>query len=148
MLEGTTLFGARLWVAAPTSSGYRLALSNDNSITDNDGEVFSSDLSFGTTYRVVTKYEYDNPDAMLWINPLTEASASVTATDPAFSDEFAAYAFRQAAGNTMQVIDNLVVADNFQEALTGEAVIPEPTSACLVMLAGLALVGVRSRRVR
>jgi hypothetical protein len=125
-LAGTSLFGARLWVSAPTTSGYRLALSGDSSITDGDGEAFwGADLSFGTTYRVVTSYNYDDGDSRMWIDPVTEASSSVTSTDGFAMDEFASYALRQAGGNTMQLIDNLRVATTFAQAVA----IPEPGAA-------------------
>ena len=143
-LTGTTLFDARVWMTAPTTSGYRLAMSNDNSITDSDGEVRSTDLAFGTTYRIVTKYDFDGKSGKLWINPVTEASTSFSATDPGFSDASVAFAFRQAAGNTTQSIDNLYVSTSFQGALTGTEV-PEPATAGLVMIVGLAL-ALRRRR--
>ena len=143
-LQGTSNFTSRVWVTAPTTSGYRLALSNDNSITDADGEARSTDLAFGTTYRVITKYDFDNQNGMLWIDPVNESSASISATDPGFSDAVSAYAFRQATGNTVQTLDNLYVSTTFQGALTG-AEVPEPASVGLVMVAGLALMFIRKR---
>ena len=137
MLQGTSAFASRLWVTAPSASGYRIALSGDNSITDLDGEVRSDDLAFGTTYRVVTHYDYDTGDATLWIDPTGTAvspiGTSVTATD-GFSDEVHAYAFRQAGGNTSQIIDNLEVG-----------LVPEPTSLAVLGLGGLGLLGRRRR---
>jgi MYXO-CTERM domain-containing protein len=141
-LEGTSFFNARVWITAPTSSGYRLAISNDNSITDVDGEVFSVDLDFDTTYRIVTKYDYDNAQGTLWIDPEEESDTSIVAGDPGFSDEVASYAFRQAAGNTTQIIDCLTVATSFDEALT---CVPEPASALLALLALVGVAGIRRR---
>jgi hypothetical protein len=142
-LTGTSAFDARVWMTAPATSGYRLALSNDNAL-DGDGEAFTGDLAFGTTYRVVTKYDYDGKSAKLWINPVDESSASISATDPGLSDASFAYAFRQAGGNTTQVIDNLYVSTTFDGANTGVE-IPEPATAALAMIVGLALVGLRRR---
>jgi hypothetical protein len=139
-MEGTSFFNARIWVTAPTTSGYRLALSNDNSITDADGEVRTGDLAFGTTYRVVHRYEYDTGEGTIWIDPVDESSPSLVAGDPGFSDEVAAYAFRQATGNTMQIIDCLRVADTFDEAAN---CIPEPASAALLLLAGIGMFAIR-----
>jgi hypothetical protein len=140
-------FGARLWTDAGSSGGYRLALSGDSSITDLDGEAYwPNELAFGTTYRVVTSYDYDSGVAQMWIDPATEASASITATDGFGGDEFITYAFRQASpspGST-QTIDNLCVATSFNEALN---CIPEPSTAALVLLAfGLAGIGRRAVR--
>ena len=143
-LAGTSSFDARVWVTAPTTSGYRLAISNDNSITDADGEIRTGDLVFGTTYRVVTKYDYTAKSGTLWLNPVTEASPSFAATDPGFSDAIASYAIRQAAGNTSQVIDNLYVSTTFVGAQTGVE-IPEPASFALLTIAGLALASSRRR---
>ena len=121
--ENTSTFGSRIWITAPTTSGYRLALSGDSSITDNDGEAYwAGDLSFGTTYRVVTSYSFDDGEAQMWVDPVSEASTSVMSTDGVAMDEFAAYALRQSSGNTIQIIDNLRVATTFAQAVA----IPEP----------------------
>jgi len=139
-LAGTTTFDGRLWVTAPTTAGYRLALSNDNSITDADGEVRTADLAFGTTYRVVTSYNFDAKTSSIWIDPTT-STAPLTATDPGFSDAVASYAFRQAAGNTTQTVDNLIVATTPEEV---GVTVPEPTSLAAVGLGAMALL--RRRR--
>jgi hypothetical protein len=138
-LQGTTNFTSRLWVTAPTASGYRLALSNDSSITDADGEVFSSDLTLGTSYRVVVSYDFSAGAGTLWINPVDQSSPSLSATDPGFNNAVAAYAFRQgtlSSGGSTQTIDNLYVATTFTEALTG---IPEPATAGFLLLGSLFL---------
>lgn len=140
-LQGTSNFDGRIWITAPTSSGYRLAISNDNSITDNDGEVFTTDLAFGQTYKVVSVYDYDAKAAKLWIDPADESSASIAPTDPGFSDASAAYAFRQAGGNSTQTIDNLKVGTTFADVVS----VPEPTSAGLLGIGALGLI--RRRRV-
>lgn len=137
-LDGTSNFTSRLWMTIPTTSGYRLGFSNDSSISDADGEVFTGDLSFGTTYRVVSSYNYDTGAGTLWINPTDFSSASISAADPGFSNTADGYAFRQAAGNTTQVIDNLVVGTSFSDV-----VVPEPTMLGLLGLAGLTLVSRR-----
>lgn len=141
-LEGSSLFDSRIWITAPTTSGYRLALSNDNSITDVDGEIRSGDLAFGTTYRVITKYDYDAKAGKFWIDPVNESSAGFAATDPGFSDEVGAYMFRQAGGNTTQVLDNLFVSTTFEGALTGTE-IPEPFIGSALVVAAIAFTSYR-----
>lgn len=142
-LTGTTAFDARVWMTAPTASGFRLGLSNDNSITDGDGEVRTADLSFDTTYRVVTSYDFSAKQGKIWINPVDINSANLAATDPGFSDAAVAYAFREAAGNTQQVIDNLVVSSDFADVV---GVVPEPTS--LGLIAGVVTIARRRRTAR
>ena len=136
-LDGTSNFLSRIWVTAPAGGGnYRLGFSNDNSITDADGEVFSGDLSFGTTYRLVSYYDYTAMQGKLWIDPVDESSPGFLATDPGYSDPVTAYAFRQSSGDSSQTIDNLCVATTFDEALT---CIPEPASLMLLGLGALLL---------
>jgi hypothetical protein len=132
-LQGTSNFLSRIWVTTPTSGGdYRLGFSNDNSITDNDGEVFSADLTYGTTYRLVSYYDYTAMQGKLWINPVNESSPGLLATDPGFSNPVTAYAFRQATGsNSVQTVDNLIVATTFAE------VVPEPSSLVLLAVAAM-----------
>ncbi len=139
-IEGTSNFVSRLWVTAPTTSGFRFALSNDSSITDVDGEVFSDDLALDTTYRLVVSYDYTGQNGSLWINPANESSPSLAATDPGFSNPVFGYALRQgspsSSHNTTQTVDNLCVATTFMEALT---CVPEPSTAGFLLLGGLLL---------
>jgi hypothetical protein len=136
-LENASNFVSRIWVTAPAAGGdFRLAFSNDNSITDGDGEVFSADLTYGTTYRVVSSYDFTAQQGTLWIDPINESSPSMTATDPGYSDACFGYAFRQGGGGTQQIVDNLVVATTFDEALTG---VPEPASFVLLGIGALLL---------
>lgn len=129
-LEGTSNFPARLWLTAPTSTGFRLALSNDSSITDGDGEVFTGDLAFGTVYGISLTYDYTGMSSSLSIN----GGPSLTAVgDTTVSDEVTAFGLRQGSGNSTQIIDNLVI----------DAVVPEPTS--LAAIAGLAVFANRRR---
>lgn len=133
-LEGTSFFAARIWITAPSAggSGFRLALSNDNSITDGDGEIFTGDLAFNTTYRITNIYDYSGAKGAIAIN----GGTPLFAADPGLSDEVGAYAFRESSANTTMVIDNLIV----------EMVVPEP--ATLGLLAGLSVVGLRRRSAR
>jgi hypothetical protein len=135
-LQGSTNFTSRVWLTAPSSSGYALALSNGSSITA-AGVAKTGDLAFDTTYRVVTSYDYDGMSGSIWIDPVTEASPSFAATDTvAFQDAVTAYAFRQATpatGSSTQIIDNLMVGTTFGD------VVPEPATLTLLAAAGAML---------
>ena len=142
-------FGTRIWIAPPTTGNYKLVLSGDNSITDADGEVaWPVGLAFDTTYRIVGSYDYDSGQTKMWVDPMTEASLSVTATDTFAGDEFESISLRQfsaGAGTSMQLIDCLQVATTFDEAAI---CIPEPSTVALMLLASLAMLGVSRRTAR
>lgn len=144
-LQGTSNFTSRLWVTPGTQSGFRFALSNDNSITDADGEVFTGDLVLGQSYRVVVSYDFTGQNGSLWIDQALESGTSFAATDPGFSNGVTAFAFRQGSPSgslsTTQTIDNLCVATSYNEAYT---CVPEPGTIGLVGLAAIALI--RRRR--
>jgi hypothetical protein len=92
----------------------------------------------------VVSYAFDTKAVSLWVNPLNQASASISDTSN-FQDAVTAIAFRQASASNTEVIDNLVVATTFQEALTGVSV-PEPSTLALALVGGLAgLVALRRK---
>lgn len=137
-LDGTDNFASRISITAPTTSGYQLVLSNNNS-ANATGVARTGDLLFGTTYTIVTTYDYDSAKGVMWINPTLETDPSLSATDTPYpSMTIDGYAFRQGAGNTTQVIDNVRVGTTFSD------VVPEP--ACLGLLGmGAWLTGRRRR---
>lgn len=137
-METNTLFNSRTYTAAPTSGGdYTVGVSDSNTLT----AKWPTDLSFNTTYRVVIKFDFDSGDSTLWVNPSSEASASVV-HNGGFNSPITAFGFRQAGGSFVQVIDNLNVATSFDEALTG---IPEPATLSLF---GIGLIGMLACRRR
>jgi len=129
--QGTTNFRARTYITAATVVGdYSLGLSNDNTIP----AVWGTALTFGTTYTVVTSYNFDTGESKLWVNPVSFASTSISAPGTA-STAIAAFGFRQAnpsVGTSSQTIDNLNVGTDF-----GDVVIPSPGALALIGLGGL-----------
>jgi len=138
-LLAPSFFRSRIYVNAITGGDYTLAFGNGSNIE----ATSTTALTFGTTYTAITSYDFDTGAASLWINPtsITSPSISATANILNIGTAVTSFAFRQAAGNTTQTIDNLVVGDSFA------SVIPEPSSAAA--LAGMfALAGVMLRRRR
>lgn len=151
-LQGTSNFTARTYITTPTAGGdYTLGIVGGSNTPP---VKWGTDLTFGTKYRVVVSYTLD-PDndpmtqdsfAKLWVNPVNEASTSITKVAN-FSNAVTAFALRQGSATAAgtQVIDNLAVATTFDEALTGIA-IPEPATLSLLALAGVAVFGGARRR--
>ena len=100
-LAGTSNFTSRVWLdtAGTVGDDYRIALTQNSNVNPTTGAaVYSPDLVFGTTYTVVTSYDFTNKNGMLWINPTDPTSTAIgTTTDAGFSDAVTAYAFRQSA---------------------------------------------------
>jgi PEP-CTERM motif len=138
-------FRARTGIVQPASGGdFGLAI-NGNGQNLGSGTSWPSDLSFDTTYRIVISYNAGTGDAELWVDPTDESSPSILDDKDSIGDLIQGFGLRQ---NTdyegQQLIDNLCVATSFNQALT--CTVPEPAS-CLLLLAGLALVGIVKRQL-
>jgi hypothetical protein len=117
----TSNFRARLFAATngvATPGTYRLGVANGAfAIT-----YFPMDLSPGTTYTVVTRYNVGTATTTLWVNPTSEASPSVTSGETATPIEIDYFCFRQ--DNTsnpnagVQVVDNLLVGTEFTDVVS------------------------------
>jgi hypothetical protein len=104
---------------------WRLGISAQNGAVN---QIYPVDLARDVPYQVVVGWNPTAGDvdgiaslaAKLWVNPISSADASVITGDAATSLAAAAYAFRQAAGNTsfFAAITNLAVATTFDEAAT------------------------------
>lgn len=92
---------------------------------------FAGSFSYGTTYRVISSYNFDTGFSQLWVNAVAAGDPSIMSTTADPGENISSYAFRQATGNTTQVIDNLIVATTFGE------VVPAPSSLALLGLGGL-----------
>ncbi|HEX4055024.1 MAG TPA: PEP-CTERM sorting domain-containing protein [Tepidisphaeraceae bacterium] len=144
-LESTSDFDSRVWVTTPATSGdgYQIALSEASTLNATKS-VYSGDLQFGTTYTVVTSYDYTNKDGSLWIDPTSPVSPALgTTTDTGFSDAVTAYAFRQSAvtGNAIITVGDLQVGTSLADVV----VVPEPASLGIIALGGMALLRRRRR---
>jgi len=134
--------GANTNGAAPGT--FRFAIANESWNVANTVE-FPQDLSLNTTYTVVSRLDLATDQTTLWVNPVSEASLSVTATDALTYSAGAinAFALRQGTSGTGApgdfAIDNLRVGTSFAD------VVPEPSGLVLLGAVGLLL---RRRRCR
>lgn len=133
----TTGFRGRLFAttvgAAPGS--FRLAINNGSTPIS---ATFGSDLSLGSDYQAVVRYDVGAVATTLWVNPLLETDPSVSAADVVTGISVSRMALRQSsvAGGSMGTltVDNVRVATTFGEVV---AVVPEPTSAMLLSFGAL-----------
>jgi hypothetical protein len=146
-----TTFNGRLY-AKSTTGGYLIGAQS----TSNGSVVYGSTvLAFNTSYRIVVDYTAVtgtlNDTVSVYIAPVdTSAVAEVTSSWGTNAEAtFTAVVLRQgAAGNaaTVSSFDNLIVATDFNTAITGVSPVPEPATYAAI-LGGMALVvGVIQRR--
>lgn len=123
----------RVWASITNLAGGTLAASdkfllsiiNTSGASAANAAQWPTELSTNVTYTVVTKYEIATLTATMWIDPTSEASPSVTATDYPMDINDAAnglvnianYGYRQASGEGTMFIDNLKVGTTFADAL-------------------------------
>jgi len=109
-----TDFTVRTFVAPSTNGGdFSFGLSPDGSSPTN---TWASGLTFGQTYRVVGAYSADTRLNRLWVDPTSEGSTSLSAIDPAAA-VVAAFALRQAGGNSTQLVSNLSVGTTWDSVM-------------------------------
>lgn len=104
---------------------------------------WATTFSFGSTQRIVHSYDFDTGLVELWVNPVNEASTSITDTGNT-GETVDSYGLRQTNffdPDPTTVIDNLCVGTSFDEAFQ---CIPEPSTLALFGLGALTLV--RRRR--
>jgi hypothetical protein len=110
--------------------------------------TLSTPMPLNTRFRVVQAYNITSGIARLWLNPTDESSSSISDATGTNVTTIGAFHFRvNNASDGNKTIDNLLVANTFNEALSISAV-PEPTSIALIGLAGCAglIASYRSRR--
>lgn len=130
--ENTTHFGGRVFLTSPTSGGdFAFGLSGGSSLD----QTWASDGTFDVNYRLVVSYDYDSGAAQLWVNPTSQSDTSITSTTGFATDPFNSFALREASNSSTETIDNLTIANSFQEALTGSPV-PEPSTMAMTALGG------------
>jgi hypothetical protein len=126
---GTFNFRARLDVVeAPNGGDFSVGISTATSTAE---AVWPSDLSFGTTYRAVVRYDQDANIAELWVNPTVETDPSILGadgTDP--GDTILWMALRQSDSslNETVYVDNLCVGTSFSDVVSCSTVSVEEST--------------------
>ena len=93
---------------------FRLGVANTaNSISTNG--LHPTFLDTNVTYAVVSRYNVGTDETTLWINPASEASPSVTATDAATPIMVDSFALRQSGGIGVFSLDDLKIGTAFTD---------------------------------
>jgi hypothetical protein len=123
--SGNQGFRARTGVVQPSAGGdFGLAISADSSNLGPDGVTWPTDLLFDTNYRVVISYDAATGGSQLWLDPTDQSSQSISDPVGTASDIIQGFSLRQAGDyQGSQIIDNVVVATTFAEALSGGVVV-------------------------
>lgn len=112
----------RIWAAATNAATgqFRLGVGNSTAATATSGQL-ASDLSLNTDYLIVVRYELTTGLSTIWLNPTDEADPGVTAADsPGTSlPNISTFAFRQAGGIGIMLIDNLLIGTSFADVTGG-----------------------------
>lgn len=122
---GTSNFAARVFITNNGLGNYTIGLSGTSAAI---AATWPTGLTFGTTYRIVTSYEFGSGNVELWVDPVDQSSPSITATGSA-NLAISSYALRQAtpvSGTSVQMIDNLCVSQSFETARTCASPPPPP----------------------
>jgi hypothetical protein len=139
---GTFNFSGRLDVVPPTGAGdFSVGIASTGSTAD---ATWATDLTFGTTYRAIVRYDQDSNQAQLWINAALPTDTSILGADLADPGLAAtAFALRQSDSSPNETIrvDGLVVGTTFADVVTA---VPEPGTLALLAFGGVSLL--RRRR--
>jgi len=115
---------ARTGILAPIAGGdFRFAINADNSNLG-AGSIWPTELDFDTHYRAVISFDASNAQSQLWIDPVNEMSTSISHTGGGGSigTVINRIVLRQHDDyDGKQLIDNVVIATTFADALSGGA---------------------------
>jgi hypothetical protein len=90
--------------------------------------MFPQDLSPNQSHVLISRYNTATAEAVLWVDPASESSLKVSATDTSTTITAYGVAFRQSTGIGSTSIDELVIGSTFAEVFTTVAPSPIPLS--------------------
>ena len=109
-------FRARMDVVAPSGGGdYSVGISSSTSSAQ---ATWGTDLTFGTTYRAVIKFDQVTGTAQLWIDPTVSTDTSITGSD-AGAFTVGEFEMRQSDSSENETVrlDNLMIGQTFNDVL-------------------------------
>lgn len=136
-MGNNTNFPARVDVVPPSSSGdFSIGIATGSSTAD---ATWPTDLTFGTTYRAIVRYDQDNNIAQLWLNAASDTDPSLMGadeSDPGQSVTSIGLRQSDSSNNEGILVDNLIVSQSFSDAVLSDSkynintfkVFPNPTS--------------------
>jgi hypothetical protein len=92
------------------------------------------DLALNSTYNVVTRYNSSIGETTLWIDPLSELSPCVVASDPRLPDQVGHIALRQSSGIGTLSLSSLKVGTSFKDVVS--TVVPTPETIRFELVKG------------
>lgn len=121
--SGTSNYRAKVFAFSGGSAAgqFRLGLAgaaNSPVITN------TTSLNTNVDYRVYLRYVLSSGATTMWIEPDSEASPSVSASDATAASSLVAFALRQDAGIGIIAFDDLKVGTSFNDVYTGPNLIP------------------------
>ncbi len=147
-LRNSGTFVARTFLAAPTSTGFRLGIGT-NGTNDGAATVFTPDLTINTFYRIVVGYDPTTGALNFWINNGNEGSPDLSIAAAGTTATLNGFNLRQGGDGANSYlglnIDNFEVATTFQEAFDFTP-IPEPATYAMLFIGSGMLVGVQRLR--
>ncbi len=114
---------------ATAGGTFRMGISINSAIPS---AIFPQDLSLGTTYAVVTRYNSATSESTLWVNPTTESSSSVDGTDSLNTSETGAVQLREDLGIGNLALGQLKIGTKFSDVLPNIAPTPEAIQYALL----------------
>lgn len=120
---GTTGFRAKVFVLTSGAGAgqYRIGIAN---AANTPAVTNAAEMSLNVDYRVYVRYAISNATATLWVDPATEASPSVLATDSTTASILIALALRQDAGIGVLAVDDIRIGTSFADVYAAPVVVP------------------------